>query len=65
VAGDNFQVGFEVSGGKSGTFGGIDSSVSWMEGRPVIRILVGPILKQERAGEEEEAMHRGEMRLTL
>jgi hypothetical protein len=48
VAGDNFQVGFEVSGEMSGTVGGVDSSVSWMEVRSMIWILVDPILKQER-----------------
>jgi hypothetical protein len=32
----------------SGTVGGVDSSVSWMEVRSMIWILVDPILKQER-----------------
>jgi hypothetical protein len=50
VAGDNFQFGFEVSGGISGTVVGGDSSVTWMEGRWMTWIMVGPVLKQERAG---------------
>jgi hypothetical protein len=44
------KFGFGVPGGRSGTVGGVDSLVSWMEGRRVIQIFVGPVLRQERAG---------------
>jgi hypothetical protein len=43
-------VGFGVFGGRSGTVGGVDSSVPWIGGRQVMQILVGPVPEQERVG---------------
>jgi hypothetical protein len=50
VIGNNCYIGFGVPRGRSGTLGGVDSSVSWMRGRWMIGILVGPVLEQEGAG---------------
>jgi hypothetical protein len=56
---ENAKVGLEVFEGSSGRVGGVRSSASWMEGRWVLPILVGPVLEHERVA------HRGEMRLAL
>jgi hypothetical protein len=65
VVGNNCEVGFGESGGRSGTVGGVNSSVSWMEGRWVIQILVGPVLEEERAGGGGAWWGDGEKRLIL